>query len=800
MWFPESLAAYRQFVVYKVVPSQTRPGKTDKIPIDPQTGALVSAHDPANWLDAPTAAALVAAGVGHGIGFTFTENDPFFFFDIDGAVVDGQWSELAAGFCEMFKGCFIEVSHSGTGLHIIGTAAAVPHGTRNKTGSLELYTKKRFAALTGTGEVGSALFDANNQFNWLVNSYFPAKDQDIASMDWTTEPDAAWSGPSDDEELILKMLSSKSSAGSAFGGKASLQDLWEGNEEKLGVAYPDPSRAFDHSRADAALCQHLAFWTGKNCDRIDRLFRQSALYREKWEQRADYRQDTATKAIGLCKNVYQAKTPTQLAAQQELVPAQTPAVGAPDGVQVNGLRGGHQMLTVTQQIEYFGGCVYVRDAHKIFTPDGGLLKSEQFRAAYGGYIFIIDLDGNKDTRSAWEAFTESQGYTFPKVHAGCFRPELAPGAIIDEEGQRLVNTYVPIQTAISQGDPAPFLDLMGKLLPDPNDRAILLAYMAALVQYPGVKFQWCPLIQGVEGNGKTLITDCVEYAVGMRYSHRPAANDVSNKFNAWIQNKLFICVEEIYVADRQEVIDAMKPLITNRRIDVQGKGDNQKTADNRANFICTSNHQDAIRKTQTDRRWCTFFTAQQRPGDLEASGMGGDYFPNLYNWMRQGGYAIVNNFLRSYKIPDELNPATSCHRAPVTSTTAAAIAASLGGVEQDILEAVEQEQPGFAGGWVSSIAFDRLLKERRTNLSRNRRRAILEDLGYRWHPALKNGRVNNTISDCGVMSKPVLYIRSGHIHANLKDPSAVVKHYNAAQEQGTPGMPPVSAGLPGVGG
>ncbi len=52
----------------------------------------------------------------------------------------------------------------------------------------------------------------------------------------------------------------------------------------------------DHSRADLALCSRLAFWTGPNAERVERLFRLSALYRDKWE-RQDYRDWTLARAI-----------------------------------------------------------------------------------------------------------------------------------------------------------------------------------------------------------------------------------------------------------------------------------------------------------------------------------------------------------------------------------------------------------------------------------------------------------------------------------------------------------------------
>jgi P4 family phage/plasmid primase-like protien len=57
------------------------------------------------------------------------------------------------------------------------------------------------------------------------------------------------------------------------------------------------------SEADLALCQMLAFWTAKDSARIDSLFRQSGLMREKWN-RDDYREPTIAKAIEQCGEVY----------------------------------------------------------------------------------------------------------------------------------------------------------------------------------------------------------------------------------------------------------------------------------------------------------------------------------------------------------------------------------------------------------------------------------------------------------------------------------------------------------------
>ncbi len=55
---------------------------------------------------------------------------------------------------------------------------------------------------------------------------------------------------------------------------AKFERLWYGAWED---AYPS------QSEADLALCALLAFWTGRDAQQIDRLFRASGLYRPKWD-------------------------------------------------------------------------------------------------------------------------------------------------------------------------------------------------------------------------------------------------------------------------------------------------------------------------------------------------------------------------------------------------------------------------------------------------------------------------------------------------------------------------------------
>jgi len=554
-----AMAAYPQWINWQEVLAPGKP-KPLKIPCD-GAGLAIDAHNPQHWgtYDEKSKNGLPLA-------FVFTENDPFFFVDIDGCLLDsGGWSNVALDLCNRFAGCAVEVSHSGRGLHIFGVSRNLYSGHRTKDSALglEIYTAKRFVAI-GSGQVGNSGTDATDALGQALNDYLPGKSLDVTAANWTTEAVPAWSGPADDDELIAAMLRSKPSAAVAFGSKASLPQLWAADTIALRVAWPDDTGShtdgFDHSSADMGLMMHLAFWTGRNCDRMKRLFERSALARDdKWHKRPDYQLRTIQNACAVATAVYQRPELTKEPVGVQPVTSYMPEVT---------VRTGYQFLTIEGCIQHFQGCVYVRDLHKVFTPDGGLISPDQFKASFGGYDFSISLDNPKPTKNAWEAFVENKSVSFPKVHRTAFRPEIPAGAVVNEEGLLLVNTYVPAEIAETNEDVTPFLDLLEKMLPIESDRAIILAYMAAIKQFPGSKFQWAPVLQGVQGNGKTIITDCISKAVGERYTHLPNPRELAEgggKFTGWLAQKLFIGIEEIHVGGRQEIAEVLKPLITNRR-------------------------------------------------------------------------------------------------------------------------------------------------------------------------------------------------------------------------------------------
>lgn len=784
------LAAYRQFLLYKLVHVAGEP-KPRKIPVHPMTLAAVSAHDPTAWVDAETACGLATLhGAPYGVAFSFQPDNGLFFIDIDSALqADGTWSPLAVELCGRFPGAAVEVSSSGTGLHIIGRGVAPPHACKNTALHIELYTEYRFVALTGIGAVGDASTDHTAALAALAAQHFPPRAGDgLPEADWTSAPRADWRGPTDDDELIRRARQSRSVAATFGAARATFEDLWSRNEAALAAAYPDPVRAYDASSADAGLAAHLAFWTGCNAERMLSLMKRSELVRDKWE-RGDYLPRTIVGAIARQRDVCCDRPTEPVAGAPTAVP---PPVVSTEPLQPT-LVTGNTFLSAQDQVEFFKGCVYVYEVHRVLVPGGNLLPPERFKVRYGGYTFMMDNLNQRTSRDAWEAFTQSQAYRAPRADRTCFRPDLPPGAMVQEGSRTLVNVWWPAEVPRIKGDSSLFLQHVRKVLPNERDQRILLSYMAAVVQHQGRKFQWCPLLQGAEGNGKTLFTRCVAEAVGQRYTHWARANTISAQFNGWLTNRIFIGVEDIYVEEhKREVWETLKPMITNEMLEIEAKGVDQDTRNVVCNFILNSNHRRAVQKTRNDRRLAIFYTAQQTEADVHRDGMDGAYFGAIYDWLKgEGtcahlgkgyGYAVVAEYLATYPIDPEFNPAGLCQRAPKTSTSDEAVVATMGSVEMEVLEAIDQGVQGFKGGWVSSMALDQLLTRTKLDgrIPRNMRRELLEGLGYVWHPGLAQGRVNNDVMPDG--GKPRLFVKPGGPAWSLQGPAEIARAYTAAQQ------------------
>jgi len=248
----------------------------DKVPQQP-SGAAASSTDPDTWTNFESVLKAYRSGDFDGIGFVFTEDDPFVGVDLDDCVQDGSLTHGTLDVVEQLDS-YTEGSPSGTGLHIILEGFLTRD--RNRTGDvdgmeeIEIYEDGRYFTFTGRHLDGTPAEPQQRarELHALCEDLFEVEE---------TEETPAPSDPIDldDRELIKKAKTSKH--GSKF------ERLWSG----------DTSGYESHSEADQALANMLAFWAGGDRDRIDQLFRQSGLCRDKWTNRPDYRRRTIDKAL-----------------------------------------------------------------------------------------------------------------------------------------------------------------------------------------------------------------------------------------------------------------------------------------------------------------------------------------------------------------------------------------------------------------------------------------------------------------------------------------------------------------------
>jgi putative DNA primase/helicase len=282
---PHELAARPQWVCWRY---QTRQGRPTKIPYTPGTQTRASSTDPATWRTFDDA----KRDRNHnGIGYVFTADDPYTGIDLDDCLVNGVLKPWAEAVLASLPPTYTEVSPSEHGLKL-WVRGKLPDRSKHRrkmtdgddtVGEIEVYDTGRFFTATGDTYPGEPAGVAEADIATWHRKWFPSSGPAVL-------PEPAASGdagfPGSDDALIAAVRRS---------GSAKLFDsLWRGDLDTANG---------DHSSADLSLCNILAFWCGPNPARIDRLFRESGLYRDKWD-RQDYRDRTIAEAVAGCKAHY----------------------------------------------------------------------------------------------------------------------------------------------------------------------------------------------------------------------------------------------------------------------------------------------------------------------------------------------------------------------------------------------------------------------------------------------------------------------------------------------------------------
>ena len=286
MTFPESLKCLPIWILWKL--ELDKNGRSTKVPYSANYDGRASSINENTW---STYKKTVAKYESHaseydGIGIMISPKYQLIFIDIDHCITseDGvtKISPVAEDIVNTANNQFVELSQSGTGLHILAFGS-IEKSFKNSKNGVEMYREKRFVAMTGKAVVDCEPHLDSKALSLIYEKYKPEKrTQKRTVKPFESKPNTL----SLSDKEVLKRASER---GKKF------KYLYDGDFSSVGYG--------SQSEADLGLCIILAFWTDCDIEAMDRIFRSSGLYREKWE-REDYRSRTLSEACDNCSETY----------------------------------------------------------------------------------------------------------------------------------------------------------------------------------------------------------------------------------------------------------------------------------------------------------------------------------------------------------------------------------------------------------------------------------------------------------------------------------------------------------------
>lgn len=269
-----------------------------------------------------------------------------------------------------------------------------------------------------------------------------------------------------------------------------------------------------------------------------------------------------------------------------------------------------------------------------------------------------------------------------------------PGPAYDGQWTSLAEkeTLARVPAADWETRVGPWLELARHLFPDDKARGHLFDWMAHLLQCPGVKPHWHPVIgSDYHGLGKDSIFVPLEQALGDNCT-TIGTGDLEGQWTWWAENVQLVVASEISSFERKSVMNKLKRYTAAPpyKIDINKKGMPQYEAPNLFGMVAFTNEQDALGIQRHDRRFFVLWS--------EAEPKDATFYIAYYDWLAAGGAAEVARFLMGRDISQH----DAKGSAPSTEAKEEMRRAAMPVNEGLLLEAIESEEGVFAGDIISS--------------------------------------------------------------------------------------------------
>lgn len=292
--------------------------------------------------------------------------------------------------------------------------------------------------------------------------------------------------------------------------------------------------------------------------------------------------------------------------------------------------------------------VFISSENVFFDRTSGVaLKPEAFDAAHAR-LFLTMMD-RKEGRAAPEKRPSDLAlnvYQIPVVARRVYLPSEDPAAVVEMGGMAAVNTYskvdvpeVPnVLSAQEKADLALIQRHLEWMIPDPRELHLLLSHHSHVAKSGRVR--WAIVLHGTaEGAGKTFLFDMMCHVLGRQNARMVAPKELEREFTGWAEGVQFICLEEIKLHghNRYDIMNSLKPLITNDFVSVRRMRTDSYMAPNTASYLALTNFADALPISDQDRRYMMISTA---PTTADLLALPKDYFKNLFTALERSAGAV----------------------------------------------------------------------------------------------------------------------------------------------------------------
>ena len=200
-----------------------------------------------------------------------------------------------------------------------------------------------------------------------------------------------------------------------------------------------------------------------------------------------------------------------------------------------------------------------------------------------------------------------------KAHSVFTHAGMKPGIIEVKQGEfeainqgTYYNTYYPSNIVAAPGDVTEILDYYKWLVGEKNWYWIE-QYTAFMIQFPGVKMRWAPVITSPEGGGKGLLAKLVSSLLGHHNCNTQLMYEqMVNQFSNVLMGLQFGIINELDLATKKNVkqlTNKLKKFMSDDTLTIELKGRPQIKIPFFCNFMIFSNDGDCLYLTIEARRY-----------------------------------------------------------------------------------------------------------------------------------------------------------------------------------------------------